>query len=239
MVVTIILLHKYYKDFQETLLPIIDLTQIEGLIETLGILILILNIVNALVTIQAFLSKEYVLESWCKMRTDGLTTFCHCFGQTVHKAFLWLCFVAAYLSCLTAVFIAMIGALFPVFTGLCYAVCTPIYDGKATLAGETTLEDILQVLQTAKDRGLIFKVDVNVHTISDEDTLQYCEVFEQNIGKSGYFFVWIIMLVVLQINFTIISRGNLVEFLSHEKSEGKLLEQRKTLKMQHSHPTHI
>jgi len=185
-------------------------------------------LVNMFVAFHSWMSSPYFLKQCCHQdeRVEGCRKFCKSLTHYVHWTFLFISFIGSYIATIVGFVLTMFCMMLPILSGLCYGACAPIYAGETTL-DETSLEELFVVIKSAMDDGLnenfrsiISEVDLT--EITEEEQLDFCNnVFPDATSQSGWLLVCCIVLVVMQVNFAVISRGNLVQFNFHERLEKK------------------
>lgn len=185
-------------------------------------------LVNMFVALHSWMSSPFFLKQCCHEdeRVEGCRKCCKSLTHYVHWTFLFMSFVCSYIATIVGFVLTMFCMMLPILAGLCYGACAPIYDGAKTLA-ETSLNELFVVIKSAMDDGVNenFKSiisEVDLTHITDAQTLDFCNnVFPDATSNSGWLLVCCIALVVMQVNFAIISRGNLVSYTAHERIERK------------------
>lgn len=165
-------------------------------------------------------ASEYCFYNLCS-RKSGEKSCCRscleCFQKTTAWVLLWFCFIGSYLVVIAAVLMQLVSTLLPYTVLLMNSACEPLLEDSAaasptTPAATQMLDSFFDVLETAEQHDEVAKW-LSVHKpANDDEYLEFCRVLEANEGNTQDLFVWAIIVLFLQINIVVISRGNLVAY---------------------------
>jgi len=234
MIVMIARAGTLYGSLYETLFKVFVVSdEIRKWLEFAATIMMISALMNMFVTLQSYMSSQFFLKNCCH-KNEAMEGCCRRFCATLanwtHWTFLMVAFLSSYVATVLAIVLVMVVSLLPILAGLSYGACLPIYDAESPVPADViedtnhSLHGLFVIINDAKQHGLNEYIssmidDVNLDTISHEETEDMCAMFSTSVSEAGWFFACCVVLVIMQLNFAVISRGNLVEWKAHERHE--------------------
>lgn len=170
-------------------------------------------VIDCMVIVTSTFSSQVCIERCC-MDDNNSCSMADC-GRGIWWIILWLAFFASYITVVMALGLLVVCTLAPVVVGLAYAICDPLLQAAQDAQDSLDmidLNDLADLFTLARTAGIDyipedFAVDID---IPDEEMKEVCEAIEVTTNSALTLFVSALLLVLIQVNISIIARGNLV-----------------------------
>jgi len=171
-------------------------------------LLVIILVVDGLICVSSTFTSDVCLKRCCK--DDDKCCSLADIGRGTWWGLMWLEFFASYVTVVMSIGTLVFSTMCPVIIGLAVGICTPYYDAKDGEVHQVDLNTLTKMFQEAMEAGNDFIPDKWVIDIPADDMEGVCDKVKAVGDNALALFGCAIIMVLIQVNVTVIARGNLV-----------------------------